>query len=85
MPPRKAADVWLAPDNNDLEQPAEPTTPEPQPPPAPILTVINTPPGPIHLELHVNNRKQFGQRVYSYKIDQTNPDHVTITAYLTPR
>ena len=80
MPPRKAADVWLAPDNNELEQPAEPTTTEPQP----VPTVIDTPPGPIQLEIRVNNRNVLAQRVYRYSIDQTHPNRTVITAHLTP-
>jgi hypothetical protein len=83
MPPRKPADVWEA---ADMPTPTH-TEPEPKPEPEPEPTVENIPaqpPGPIHLELRINNRNQLVQRVYSYTIDQTNPNTVVITGQLTP-
>ena len=81
MPTRKPADVWDAP--ADTPRIPAPTAPEPAPAPKPP-PAVTTPPGPIHLELRINNRTYFVQRVYSYSIDQTNPNHTVITAHLTP-
>ena len=81
MPTRKPADVWEAPDNIDT-RPAP--TPAPAPATEPAPTIVDTPPGPIQLELTINNRIHFAQRVYSYKIDQTHPTETVITAHLTP-
>lgn len=65
-------------------EPREPT-PAPIPTPAPptLTPPTLTPPGPIQLELRIDGRIHFLQRVYAYTIDQQT-DQAIITAHLTP-
>lgn len=44
---------------------------------------VDTPPGPILLEIRINNRLALAQRVYSYGIDQ-RPDSIHIHGNLRP-
>lgn len=56
-----------------------PETPETTPENTP--GIVNTPPGPIQLEIRVNGKIACLQRVHSYKIDQ-QPDTLTVTGVL---
>lgn len=74
MPPRKTADVWEASIDDTPAPVLEPIPAQPEP----------GPPGPIRLEVRIDDRIHFLQRVYSYTIDQTNPNQAVITGHLTP-
>lgn len=84
---REPADVFYA-TNDELK--AAPT-PEPETPPTkptspkqtPPKPTADTPPGPIRLELRINDRIALTQRLYHYTIDQQD-DHLTITGNLRP-